>query len=213
VPFTHIDVVEGNTDDFGDILNEILDSSEGVPGPVVGIDPVRPDPANADWIIACSFKPRELARGERRAAFDKLHQLDSREIHGYWEPFSDAGMASFREAEFQQKGPLDTFEVITFTTMLNQCAPWEIEPKRALARQFLAPNGVIIYQDRIMPDQADPSKLTFLENFNGYNYRTLVEFANDPNHVLYDVMEWETGRCQTMRPGPALDQLLAGDLT
>lgn len=193
-------------------LNSIIHSPEGVPGQIVGIDATRPDMTHMEWIIACTFKPAELARGERLEAFTKLHKLESKEIYGHWKAFDETGMAAYDPSRFESSADLSRFDVITFTTMLNQVKDTEVDAKRQLARKFLKPNGIIIYQDRFMADPQDQSKLLFLEHYNDYNYRTLIEFGDDPSHTLYELMQWETGRCHTLRPGPYLDDLLAGQL-
>lgn len=216
VPFTPVEFAtaedHANITPKLSLVNNILDSHKGIPGPVVGIDPNRPDTANMDWIIACSFKPGELARNERTTAFNSLRHLDSKQLHGYWQRFNEASMEAFLEADFQSSGDFTQFEVITFTTMLNQLHEQDVVSSQELARKFLTPSGVIIYQDRVMPDPLNSSRLKFLESYNDYNYRTLIEFADDPTHTLHDVLQWETGRCMTLRPGPKLAELLSGQL-
>src|SRR5690606_31502435 len=195
-----------------DTINELLQTDRGVPGEVLGIDTVRPDPADMDWVIACSFKPAELAKQERMYSFFALQGLKNRKIHGHWREFSEAGMSDYDPGEYSTDVDLSKFEVITFTTMLNQIDYDQIEPMRRLARSYLADNGIIIYQDRFMPDPNDSSRLKFLPNYNGYNYRTLIEFGQDENHTLFDLMQWETGRCKVMRRGPAFAAILGRSL-
>lgn len=191
-------------------INTIITSDSGTPGPVLGVDPVRPDITNGEWVIACSFKPGELANGERRQAFEKLRRLGSHSLYGYWKSFDEASMAQYDPTQYDAARPLDAFEVITFTTMLNQLPQHEIDAKRDIARRYLTKNGLIIYQDRVMADTDDGSSLVFLKDFNDFRYRTLIEFADDPKHTLHEVFQWETGRCKVARPGARLMHLLNG---
>lgn len=196
-----------------DLVNGILSSRhQGVPGQTVGVEPVRMDKDNEDWFFASSIKPSEFHNEKRINAFHTLRTLKSDNVFPYWHEFTPAGMAHFETADFQNDNPFDKAEVVSFATVLNQLPSEQIEPTRELARKYVTDNGIILYQDRFMPDPRNTARLKFLPDYNNFNYRTLLEFANDPTHRLYDLMQWETGRCQVMRPGPDLQAFLTGEL-
>ncbi len=220
VPFEPVEVLPSSrqetveeVDLLRTMINGILASRHaGTPGTTVGVEPVRIDKNNEDWFFASSIKPSEFYNQKRINAFHALRTLISNQVFPYWHEFTPQGMAHFADIDFGDEKPLDKAEVVSFATVLNQLPTEQIEPTRELAREYVTENGIILYQDRFMPDPKNPSRLKFLPDYNNFNYRTLVEFANDPAHRIYDLFQWETGRCQVMRPGPDLEKFLAGEI-
>lgn len=217
VPFSQIavDVYPHNPTKQQEIdvaLQNALDSDLGVPGPVLGIDVREPDEGAAEWVLACTFKPNELLSGERRDNFEALRAMSADQIFGYWKGFDNEAMKGYDPQNYASDRPLDAFEVITFTTVLNQMKTDEIHAARELARSYLSDNGVIVYQDRLTAMRNNKDALELLPDYHHYNYRTFVEFGDDPRHAVHEVMRWQTGRCKVLRPGKYLLQLLRGEL-
>lgn len=211
-------------------VNDLMKVAHVKPAASVGVDILPRDVRSSEWVAACTLRPKELEDPSRRHEFSHLHRIAellmrSRHMdedtvaqkmgqlatglpnitaHLGKGGFNEQGMASFHETT-----DIKQFEVVTFTTMLYMLTPAERRAAQALARRYLAPNGVIIYQDFARPHPQGQATLKFFPRWTAFKYRTMVEFAGDSTPRLYEVFQWETGRCMRMQFGPDWPAFLA----
>lgn len=168
-------------------------------GPSKGVDIEPLDIHDRSWPRSCSFYPAEL---HNTATVEEYDYLDSTEIEGV--EFMQANIINETETIHE----VSRYDIATASTFLYMLNDDERQRARSAMRALAKPNGVIVYQDFVRPK--DASSMQFEDNwFNEpYLYRTLVEYANDPQHRCYEAIRWETGRCKKWIPGKDFTLLL-----
>lgn len=164
-------------------------------GPSKGVDIEPHTEESRAWARSCSFYPSELCDDTKTSEYD---YLDQTEIDGV--EFSVANITDYESLRTDR----GMYDIATASTFLYQLSPEEQAIARDNIRALLSFSGVIIYQDFV---RAEGSELQFESNwFNEpYSYRTILEFAGDPEHTCHEVLRWENGRCQKWIPGRDFD--------
>jgi SAM-dependent methyltransferase len=94
------------------------------------------------------------------------------------------------------------FDVVTLSTILYQVSDQDRSLIQEIAKRYIKPEGVVIYQDFAVKDRDDPTRLHFHDTwFNDrFPYHTLVYDPHSPEE-LQDIFGWENGRCAKMITG------------
>lgn len=193
VPFGHIEVVKGERnnnapDRYLTKLANIALQQQVEFGPMMGIDITDvDDPVTKQWVKSCSFYPDELLDERRVSEYDELDQLDPN--HERVKVFRD-DFAAFDFRKFREVSPVDTYDIITFSTVFYQVSPHERTAMLVNASQLLSPRGIIVIQDGVGGD--------FSKRFN---YVTSVIDSTEDNPSEQTVFRWETPRCRKVMLG------------
>jgi hypothetical protein len=182
---------------WNEMLNQKL-RSEVIFGKCVGID-VLPgdDKRTKEWIYSCSFYPSELLDESRVNEYTRLEAARPHNFHGVI-----AGDFTSRSslANIHKHSGRNTFDVISFVTVLSQL---DDEHRRLMlqnAIHALAPDGLIIIQDFVQTDESQPNELIFLPEWRKpYSYRTVVIDPFNVNPRPQEALYWQNSRCEEVR--------------
>lgn len=175
-------------------------------GPSVGVDAIplkikkrnsiadefEIDPATREWVKACSFYPSELLDESLVHEYDMLDRIDSVNVGFEWLDIVDKSL---------ELGE-GFFDAVTLSTVLYQASDQDRLRMQEVAKRYIKPDGIVIYQDFAVKDRDDPTRLHFHETwFNDrFPYHTLVYDPHNPEE-LQDIFGWENGRCTKMIAG------------
>ncbi|PLS81186.1 hypothetical protein CYG49_02535 [Candidatus Saccharibacteria bacterium] len=180
------------------LVNDVLRRSFSI-GPSLGIDRVRRDLGNDEWVFACSFRPKDLRNQEHR---EEYQALMSKVVPG----------VDFTVAEITEQGikpPIDRkAKIVTNVTTSYLLSPKERQVLREVSRELVEDDGLIIHQDFMwLPEGSD--EFVYYEKWVPWTYQTFVE---DPrtNKVL-PVFQWETGRTRSVRLLAGLSKFAIGE--
>ena len=193
VPFGHIDVVdrERSVATPNRYLTELANTAlrqQVEFGPMMGIDITDvDDPVTKQWVKSCSFYPDELLDKKRVSEYDELDRLDPH--HERVQVFR-GDFAAFDFRKFRDVSPVESYDIITFSTVFYQVSPHERTAMLVNASQLLSPRGLIVIQDGVGGD--------FSKRFN---YVTSVIDSTEDNPSEQTVLHWETPRCQRVMLG------------
>lgn len=169
-------------------------------GTGLGID-IMPmnDPRVREWAKSCSFYPSELLDQELIDEYDLINQHDRVDNIGF-DTYDFTSEALYRLSHDQFRG---NFDVITLSTVMYQMDEDERTRMADIVRRFLAPGGIVIYQDFGEVDKGDPTKLNYYKHWflHKFSYTTAVLDTADPRDELQEIFRWENGRCQRMAMG------------
>lgn len=168
----------------------------------IGLDLVSPEAFSAArWAKSCSFYPTELLNTYKVAEYDYLDSVQIPEVRQAQHDILQDNLEAVSDGQ--------QFEVIICSTLLYQLDVYERYKVQKMLRSRLRDNGVIIYQDFASKSTA-PGAIQFESNWFEYiyPYRTLVEFANDDEHILYEVLRWNNGRCEKWVPGSDVHRII-----
>jgi hypothetical protein len=164
-------------------------------GPMMGIDITDvDDPVTKQWVKSCSFYPDELLDEKRVSEYDELDRLDPH--HERVQVFR-GDFAAFDFRRFREVSPVETYDIITFSTVFYQVSPHERTAMLVNASQLLSPRGIIVIQDGVGGDFS-----------KRYNYVTSVIDSTESNPSEQTLLRWETPRCQKV--APALGKISVG---
>ena len=152
-------------------------------GAVMGVDITDVnDPSIKQWIKSCSFYPDELRSEAKVAEYDELEKLDPyhERIRSFRGDFTNLNFKEFLDAS-----PVDSYDIITFSTIFYQVSRQEQTAMLVNASQLLSKKGIIVIQDA--PDGDFAKK---------YNYITSAIDSTDDNPSEKPLIRWENGRCQ-----------------
>ncbi len=195
-----------NAGDTGQLrlLDRLISASLAAPlavGACVGTDivPLARGSAAA-WTRSCSFYPTELLDEAAVAEYDYLDHLEPSGVQ-------------FMRGDFAGEGfdrPVDeSFDVISASTFMYQLNKTQRQRARQLFRRHASQQGVIVYLDFAAPSP-DNQHIRYKTNWldEPYPYRTMVEFADDPQSRVYEVFRWDGGRCKRWIAGRDMQTVL-----
>ena len=168
-------------------------------------NPDKATSTEAEWIRACTFRGMEFRNRQRTREFWELHKTNSPKLHFYQGAFSREGMGTFAA-----ESPVQQFDIVSLSTVMYQMSTEEQEEARVLAREYVKPDGLIIYQDFIHIDPDDRTNFKFYPRWNAYTYRTLIEDPLDKSGELQEVFRSRDGRCRQIALGPDIGKLAMG---
>lgn len=152
-------------------------------GAVMGVDITNvDDPVTKQWIKSCSFYPDELLNESKVAEYSELDKLDPQHERVR---FFRGDFTNLDFKEFKDQSPVDTYDIITFSTIFYQVSRQEQTAMLVTASQLLSEKGIIVIQDA--PDGDFAKK---------YNYITSVIDSTDDNPTEKPMIRWENGRCE-----------------
>lgn len=208
VPFNPVNVVHSlgrhATKGFFDERRTLQNETEYINGLLqdkhpfqgVGLDQVRRDEKTSLWVFANTIRPREMALDPSRAErFERLHATEASNVQFYTGSFSEEGVKNLASSTGIEK-----FDFIVFPTILYQQDSATIASMRGLARKLLSPHGLIGYQDKIHTNPRNRAEMKFFPRFDHYNL--LLEDPLMSGDLLYQVLEFDSGRCREVKFGP-----------
>lgn len=189
------------------MLNTLLQYTYGV-GDSTGVDihPIN-DEDSKEWAKACSFYPQELLDQRLVTNYDLLDYVEPTRanIRFYQANFGSLTRADIRSINRDKH----KFDMVTFSTVLNQVSEEERESMLDNARKLIKPHGLIVVQDfaRLRSERA--LGLQFYDNWFGrpYRYRTFIADNSDDFQSLHEIMRWDNGRCNKLQLNRSIGRL------
>lgn len=157
------------------------------------------------FLESCRYYPSEFRDSQKRQRYKKLEKLRDKDprVHHIAGDFADS-------VEEDQLEPVD---MVVFSTCLYQNHPEIQRDMFDKACRMLKPLGRIVVQDFVKrperahsPHPLDEVRLTGPIS-TPFTYKTLVYDPKEKDSGLQELMSWNNGRCERLRPSRWLLQL------
>jgi hypothetical protein len=195
---------------FTHYVNQLLENEVAI-DMGVGIDviDVVGDKYNrlAEWIRACSIRPKEMLNPYIVSEWDRLHEasLDDCNITFVQGDFTRKG-----QPELEKKLPQNKFSLVMVPTMMYLLSRKERLEVQDMAREYVTDDGFVMYQDFAKPNPRNPKAMSFFKDWKRWTYRTIIDDPHENFKRLYEVFIWGGGRCRDLMPGESIGKLVLG---
>lgn len=164
-----------------------------------------------DWHMACNFYPGELSTDNIQAMKTLEAKMDSMNQSNIG--FLQGNLLKLETNHADGTLPADFFDAVVISTLLYQMTFEEQIKIINTAKKSLNPDGIIILQDFATKDPTSSTGIRFSNDWGtSFIYRTFV-LRNVPDATWQEFLQWDSGRCRTIKPGEDFDQVVNSPVT